>query len=49
MNIYGNNLDSDIGTIRQSMGLCNQQDVLFDNLTAKEHLEFVASIKGLSS
>ena len=31
------------------MGICPQQNVLFDNLTVLEHLRFFESIKGVSS
>ena len=33
---------------RQSMGICPQQNVLFNNLTVLEHLEFFERIKGVS-
>lgn len=29
------------------MGVCPQHDILFDNLTVKEHLEMFASFKGM--
>lgn len=31
------------------MGVCPQHDILFDNLTVKEHLEMFASFKGMNS
>ncbi|GBP64686.1 ATP-binding cassette sub-family A member 5 [Eumeta japonica] len=37
----------DMHEIRQMIGVCPQQDVLFDLLTAKEHLKFFAAIKGI--
>lgn len=37
----GLDFDSDIDTIRQNIGLCLQKDVLYDNLTIEEHLEFI--------
>lgn len=30
------------------MGLCTQKDVLYDDMTVTEHLEFIANIKGLN-
>ncbi len=45
--IYGNNLITDIDGVRQSIGLCQQFDVLFDQLTCKEHLELVCELKDL--
>lgn len=32
--------------VRGSMGLCPQHDVLFDDLTVKEHLDFFCKLKG---
>jgi hypothetical protein len=29
------------------MGICPQHDVLWDDLTVKEHLQFFASLKGM--
>lgn len=31
--------------IRQMTGVCPQHDILFDNLTPREHLEFFAAVK----
>lgn len=31
--------------IRRMTGVCPQHDILFDNLTPKEHLEFFAAVK----
>jgi len=28
-------------------GLCQQKDILYDNLTVKEHLEFFCKMKGV--
>lgn len=36
--IYGNKLSSDIDSVQQNLGLCQQFDVLFDILTVEEHL-----------
>ena len=30
--------------VRESFGICSQQDVLFDTLTVEEHLEFYAEV-----
>jgi ATP-binding cassette subfamily A (ABC1) protein 3 len=43
--IYGNNLVTDIDAVRQSLGLCQQFDVLYDMLTVREHLELVCELK----
>nr|XP_061805523.1 phospholipid-transporting ATPase ABCA3-like [Nerophis lumbriciformis] len=46
--INGYDICQDMALIRRSLGLCPQHDVLFDNLTVKEHLLFYAQLKGFS-
>lgn len=43
--INGKNLQTDLAAVRRELGVCPQQDVLFDNLTVREHLLLFASIK----
>ncbi len=33
--------------IRKFMGVCPQHDILYDELTVKEHLELFANFKGM--
>jgi ATP-binding cassette, subfamily A (ABC1), member 3 len=33
--------------IRASMGVCPQHDILFDDLTVREHLDLFANFKGM--
>eukprot|EP00055_Hartaetosiga_balthica_P006636 m.21271 g.21271 ORF g.21271 m.21271 type:complete len:1697 (+) comp5336_c0_seq2:82-5172(+) len=40
-------LDSTHVKMRSSMGVCPQQDILYDVLTVQEHVELYASIKGI--
>ena len=42
-----NNFDirTDIREVRNSLGLCPQHDVLFDELTVEEHLRFFCLVK----
>jgi ATP-binding cassette subfamily A (ABC1) protein 3 len=47
--IYGKSILYDMAKCRQSMGICPQQNVLFNNLTVLEHLRFFENIKGISS
>lgn len=42
----GRSILTDMDSIRDSLGLCPQHNVLFDRLTVKEHLEFFAALKG---
>ncbi|CAL9693308.1 unnamed protein product [Knipowitschia caucasica] len=46
--ISGYDICQDMALIRQSLGLCPQHDVLFDDLTVKEHLLFYAQLKDYS-
>ena len=43
--VNGHDIRTDIAGVRQSLGLCPQHNVLFDNLTVHEHLEFFAKVK----
>ncbi|TRY96423.1 hypothetical protein DNTS_021457 [Danionella cerebrum] len=44
--INGCDICQDMALIRRSLGLCPQHDVLFDNLTVREHLLFYTQLKG---
>ncbi|XP_065652513.1 phospholipid-transporting ATPase ABCA3 isoform X3 [Hydra vulgaris] len=41
------NILKDIGSVRKSLGICPQHNVLFDHLTVEEHLWFFTSLKGV--
>jgi ABC-type Na+ transport system ATPase subunit NatA len=45
--IFGRSVRGDMAELHASMGVCPQHDVLWDQLTAREHLELFARIKGL--
>ncbi|KAJ1455112.1 P-loop containing nucleoside triphosphate hydrolase protein [Pelagophyceae sp. CCMP2097] len=47
--VYGMRIRDEMAEIRRLTGLCPQNDVLFGKLTAREHLELFASIKGASA
>lgn len=42
--INGYDISQDMAHVRRSLGLCPQHDVLFDNLTVREHLLFYAQV-----
>lgn len=44
--VDGFDISESMDTIRSSVGLCPQFDVLFNDLTARQHLELFAEIKG---
>ena len=46
--VYGKDIRVDIKGVRQSLGLCPQHNVLFDNLSVIDHMWFYGSLKGLS-
>ncbi len=43
--INGRCIRTDMMTIRKSLGTCPQHNVLFDQLTVEEHLNFYAQLK----
>lgn len=47
--VNGMNVATDMNKIRHLIGYCPQFDALLDNLTAREHLELYAAIKGIPS
>ncbi|XP_052011038.1 phospholipid-transporting ATPase ABCA1-like [Xyrauchen texanus] len=46
--IMGRDIRSELSSIRQSLGVCPQHNVLFSMLTVEEHIWFYARLKGLS-
>ncbi|XP_069685343.1 phospholipid-transporting ATPase ABCA3-like isoform X4 [Periplaneta americana] len=46
--IGGYDVRTDIHMVRESLGLCPQHNVLFEDLTVREHLYFFGKMKGLS-
>lgn len=47
--MYNMDLDYQLELIRKSLGLCNQKDCLYPELTVLEHLLFIEGIKGNES
>jgi len=45
--IFGRSIRTDMEEVRSFMGVCPQHDVLFNDLTAKEHIELFAGIKNI--
>ncbi|RKP06014.1 P-loop containing nucleoside triphosphate hydrolase protein [Thamnocephalis sphaerospora] len=45
--IYGYSVHEDMDEIRHRMGVCPQHDILFDDLTASEHIRLYAGLKGV--
>jgi len=46
--IYGYDIVDDIDDIRATLGVCPQHDILWKDLTAREHLQLFSKLKGLS-
>ncbi|KAK3843110.1 MAG: hypothetical protein J3R72DRAFT_119764 [Linnemannia gamsii] len=44
---YGLSMNSEMGEIRSMMGVCPQHDILFDDLTAEEHIKLYAGLKNV--
>ncbi|XP_069050210.1 retinal-specific phospholipid-transporting ATPase ABCA4 isoform X2 [Lepisosteus oculatus] len=47
--INGKDIRTDIDTIRQSLGMCPQHNILFHHLTVAEHILFYSLLKGKSN
>lgn len=45
--VNGKDICEDMATVRNSLGLCPQHNILFDELTVGEHLEFYSRLKGM--
>ncbi|GMH18706.1 hypothetical protein Nepgr_020547 [Nepenthes gracilis] len=45
--VFGKNMVTDMDDIRKELGVCPQYDILFPELTVKEHLEIFAVLKGV--
>jgi len=45
--VYGHPISSEMAEVRTSLGVCPQHDVLWPDLTVREHLAFFAGIKGM--
>ncbi|CAG9810453.1 unnamed protein product [Chironomus riparius] len=46
--INGHDIKTNIDDARMSLGVCPQHDVLFEELTVQEHLEFFCKLKGMT-
>nr|XP_055058409.1 retinal-specific phospholipid-transporting ATPase ABCA4 isoform X1 [Misgurnus anguillicaudatus]XP_055058410.1 retinal-specific phospholipid-transporting ATPase ABCA4 isoform X1 [Misgurnus anguillicaudatus]XP_055058411.1 retinal-specific phospholipid-transporting ATPase ABCA4 isoform X1 [Misgurnus anguillicaudatus]XP_055058412.1 retinal-specific phospholipid-transporting ATPase ABCA4 isoform X1 [Misgurnus anguillicaudatus] len=44
--IYGRDIRTEMDTIRQSLGMCPQYNILFNHLTVEEHILFYSMLKG---
>jgi len=47
--VNGKDIRRDMNAVRASIGLCPQHNILFDDLTVREHIEFFSRLKGLPS
>mmetsp|Transcript_6325 Transcript_6325/g.7912 ORF Transcript_6325/g.7912 Transcript_6325/m.7912 type:complete len:1988 (-) Transcript_6325:343-6306(-) len=45
--IKGKDVETEMKDIRKNLGVCPQHDILYPNLTVKEHLRMYASFKGV--
>ncbi|CAH1396659.1 unnamed protein product [Nezara viridula] len=44
--VYGHDIRNEMSTIRKSLGVCPQHNILFKNFTVEEHLWFFGRLKG---
>ncbi|KAJ3339044.1 ATP-binding cassette sub- A member 1 [Entophlyctis luteolus] len=47
--MYGLSVRTQMSQIRRMLGVCPQHDILFEDLTAREHIELYAGLKGVPS
>lgn len=48
--IVGNhNIRTDMDKVRDSLGLCPQHNIIFEELTVREHLYFFSKLKGMDN
>ena len=47
--IYGRSVRAEMNQIRRSMGVCPQHDILWDEMSAREHLELFSYLKNVPS
>lgn len=45
--VYGHSINTSMDTVQKNLGLCQQFDVLYDLLTAEEHLRLVCELKNI--
>ncbi|GAM20834.1 hypothetical protein SAMD00019534_040090 [Acytostelium subglobosum LB1] len=45
--VFGHSIISNMPAIRKDMGVCPQHDILWNELTGREHLEIYAAFKGI--
>lgn len=46
--VGGYNIRTQMTKVRQSLGICPQHNILFDDLTVEEHIYFFGRLKGLN-
>ncbi|KAG5510166.1 hypothetical protein JKF63_07063 [Porcisia hertigi] len=45
--VYGNSVRTELDQVRRQIGYCPQHNILWEELTCRDHLEFFGRIKGL--
>jgi ABC-type multidrug transport system ATPase subunit len=45
--VFGHSCNTSMRTINQMMGVCPQHDILWEQLTGREHLELFAALRGM--
>lgn len=46
--VANHDIITDMPGVRESLGLCPQHNILFDDLTVEEHIYFFSKLKGLN-
>jgi ABC-type multidrug transport system ATPase subunit len=45
--VFGHSVAKDPSTVRQMVGMCKQDDFLYPTISAREHLEIFAGLRGV--
>lgn len=45
--IYGNDITKHMSNVRESLGVCQQFDILYDELTLMDHLHYALGLKNI--
>lgn len=46
--VYGFSINKEADLVQKNLGLCQQFDILYENLTVQEHLELVCELKNIN-
>ena len=48
IHVYNTSVTDNLDAVRSHIGFCPQTNVIWENLTAREHIEMMSALKGVS-